>query len=126
MPRMTRDFLISFESSKDAKIAEDKLSNIYVDDGQKLFNQIDNRGKEIFVVMTYPNEIFKHSYIMINDEKLLLNEHVVFVAIKNGEHQNKGYAYYTHGLKKFVPPSNSHVSEIHDVVMKFFINILPQ
>ena len=47
MPRMTRDFLISFESSKDAKIAEDKLSNIYVDDGQKLFNQIDNRGKEI-------------------------------------------------------------------------------
>lgn len=126
MPRMTRDFLISFESSKDAKIAEDKLSNIYVDDGQKLFNQIDNRGKEIFVVMTYPNEIFKHSYIMINDEKLLLNEHVVFVAIKNGEHQNKGYAYYTNGLKKFVPPSNSHVSEIHDVVMKFFINILPQ
>ena len=59
MPRMTRDFLISFESSKDAQIAEDTLSNIYVDDGQKLFNQIDNRGKEIFVVMTYPNEIFK-------------------------------------------------------------------
>ena len=54
VPRMTRDFLVSFDSIEDAKAAQYKLSKILVDNKIKLFEGSDNRGKDIFVVLTYP------------------------------------------------------------------------
>ena len=55
-PRMTRDFLITFDSEYSAKLAEKKLKGILVNDNYRLFGEIDNRGKELFVVLTYPND----------------------------------------------------------------------
>ena len=86
----------------------------------KLFEEIDNRGKDIFVVLTYPSEITSSTMIYYSGEKLKLNEQVAFVAIKNGEHHSKGFAYFSDGVSKFAPPQGSHVSKIHNSVLKFF------
>ncbi len=120
MPRMTRDFLISFESNEEAKIAEEKLSSILVNSDLQLFGEIDNRGKDIFVVLTYPFEIKENSFIDVQGKRLMLLDKVVFVAVKNGEHHTKGYTYFSKGLSEFKPKSNSHVSKIHNTVLNYF------
>lgn len=120
VPRMTRDFLISFDNVDQAKRAEHQLSEIMVNSEVRLFEDIDNRGKDIFVVLTYPSEITKDTFVNIKGKALLLNELVTFVAIKNGEHQNKGFAFFTNGIAKYAPQQGSHVSEIHKTVLHFF------
>jgi len=120
VPRMTRDFLISFDNVDQAKRAEHQLSEIMVNNEVRLFEDIDNRGKDIFVVLTYPSEITKDTIVNIKGKALLLNELVTFVAIKNGEHQNKGFAFFTNGIAKYAPQQGSHVSEIHKTVLHFF------
>jgi hypothetical protein len=124
LPRMTRDFLIEFDNSEEAKLAESQLSQILVDNEIKLFGEIDNRGKDIFVVLTYPLEIIEKTAIHISGGELLLKDHLSFIAIKNGEHQSKGYSFFSKGVSKFAPPNGSHVSKIHNAVLQFFgINI---
>ena len=119
-PRMTRDFLISFESTKDALESEKILKDILVDKSKPLFGEVDNRGKDIFVVLTYPNEVNDDTYFNINNIKYQLKEFVSFVAIKNGEHQSKGFAYYSNNLRNNLPINNSHVSNIHNVIGDYF------
>ena len=119
-PRMTRDFLISFKTPKEAAIAKEKLSSITLRTEKKLFEEIDNRGKDIFVVLTYPFEITRDTYININGNEICLYDHVVFVAIKNGEHNSKGFSYFSKGLTKFRPEANSHVLNINKTVLNYF------
>jgi hypothetical protein len=120
IPRMTRDFLVSFDSIEQASLAEKQLSEILVDNEVKLFEEIDNRGQDIFVVLTYPSEITKDTMITALGKQLSLLDLVTFVAIKNGEHQSKGFAYFSDGISKYAPPQDSHVSKIHDTVLDFF------
>jgi hypothetical protein len=120
VPRMTRDFLVSFDTVEQAALAEEQLSAILVDNKVKFFEEIDNRGKDIFVVLTYPSEITKETSINISGKNLSLSELVTFVAIKNGEHQSKGFAYFSGGVSEFAPPQGSHVSTIHNTVLQFF------
>tara|TARA_B100000768_G_scaffold155656_1_gene152839 strand:+ start:7305 stop:8621 length:1317 start_codon:yes stop_codon:yes gene_type:complete len=120
VPRMTRDFLVTFNSIDEAARAESKLKEIYVDNKIHLFEEIDNRGKDLFVVLTYPHEIKEKTTINIEEKVLNLNEFTTFVAIKNGEHQEKGFAYFSGGVKKFAPTNYSHVSNIHNTVLSFF------
>ena len=119
-PRMTRDFLISFDDEMQARTAERQLSNILVDNKFKLFEEIDNRGKDIFVVLTYPKEINEKTILTHEKKALQLNNFVTFVAIKNGEHQSKGFAYFSKGILDYAPPEGSHVAKIHDSVLRFF------
>ena len=120
VPRMTRDFLISFDSTEEALKAEQQLSQILVNNELKLFEEIDNRGTDIFVILTYPSEITHETMISYSGNEVSLSDLVTFVAIKNGEHHSKGYAYFSNGISEFAPPSGSHVSKIHDSVLQFF------
>lgn len=120
IPRMTRDFLICFDSKEQAKNAEKKLANIKVNNQINLFEKIDNRGNDIFVVLTYPFEITNKTSIFLDEKKFLLKEFVSFVAIKNGEHQNKGFAFFSEGIRKYSPLDKSHVSEVHNTVLNYF------
>ncbi|MDC0387447.1 alkaline phosphatase family protein [Gammaproteobacteria bacterium] len=120
VPRMTRDFLVSFDNEEQALEAEQHLSKILVNHEVKLFEEIDNRGKDIFVVLTYPAEITDKTFISFSGEKLQLLDLVTFVAIKNGEHQSKGFAYFSDGVSEFAPPRGSHVAKIHKTVLQFF------
>lgn len=119
-PRMTRDFLITFDSEEKAIIAEKELSQILVDERIRLFEEIDNRGKDLFVVLTYPAEITEDTVVTISGKTFSLSKYVTFVAIKNGEHQSKGFAYFSKGIAKFAPPQGSHVSKIHKTVLDYF------
>lgn len=118
--RMTRDFLVSFDTEDQAVKGEEQLSKILVNNEVKLFDEIDNRGKDIFVVLTYPSEITNKTTISYSGKESQLSDLVTFVAIKNGEHQSKGFAYFSNGVSEFAPPQDSHVAKIHDVVLQFF------
>jgi hypothetical protein len=120
--RMTRDFLVSFNTKEQALRAEHQLSKILVNNKAKLFEEIDNRGKDIFIVLTYPLEITDKTMISYSGQELLLGKLVTFVAVKNGEHQSKGFAYFSEGLSGLSPPHGSHVSKIHNTVMQFFFD----
>jgi hypothetical protein len=85
-----------------------------------LFEEIDNRGKDIFVVLTYPSEITDKTMITYSGKESQLGNLVTFVAIKNGEHQSKGFAYFSDGVSEYAPPEGSHVSKIHNTVLQFF------
>ena len=120
VPRMTRDFLVSFDTEEQALKAEQQLSKILVNKEVKLFEEIDNRGQDIFVVLTYPSEITDKTMITYSGKVSKLCDLVTFVAIKNGEHQSKGFAYFPEGLSEFAPPHGSHVSKIHNNVLQYF------
>jgi len=120
VPRMTRDFLIIFKNTEDALDAEKKLNKVLVNNNEKLFKKIDNRGDTLFVVLTYSEEINDKIYFGFKEWTSPLSKYVTFVAIKNGEHQSKGFAYFSKGIMKFAPTPGSHVSKIHNTVLNFF------
>ena len=91
-PRMTRDFLIEFNNEEELKEAESKLSNIVSKDNTKIFEEIDNRGDDLFVTLTYPDDISDDFSIFVDkDEYKNFKDDIVFVAIKNGHHHTQGY-----------------------------------
>ncbi len=120
VPRMTRDFLVKFDSAEQALRAEQQLSKILVNNDVKLFEEIDNRGDELFVVLTYPSEITDKTMISYSGTERKLSGLVTFVAIKNGEHQSKGFAYFSESFSDFAPTEGCHVSRIHNTVLQFF------
>jgi len=90
-PRMSRDFLVTCDSPEQARLAADRLSSAVAADGIPLF-EVDNRGIDLFVMLTYPREIAKaFSYRVGSDAFTDLDADVAFVAIKNGEHNGIGY-----------------------------------
>lgn len=116
-PRMSRDFLVEFENENDSKYAEELLSDFKMKrDGIKLF-RLDNRGRDIFVELIYPNEILKDD-IFVTDKfdiqiKNLL-EKLSFVAIRNGEHNGTGYLItnFKHNLN-----SQIDITEVKDFIL---------
>ena len=61
---MTGDFLISFESDSDSINAYKILSKLRTNDNELVFNKIENRGKSIFLTLTYDKEVNNNIYIV--------------------------------------------------------------
>jgi hypothetical protein len=90
-PRMSRDFLVVCISAQEAIIAEQRLASATAADGIPLF-EVDNRGSDLFVTLTYPREIGPRFVFHIGaEEHLLSRDDTAFVALKNGEHSGIGY-----------------------------------
>jgi len=90
-PRMSRDFLIVCASAQEAARAEARLRAASHEDGTALF-EIENRGSDLFVSLSYPHEILPGSRFRVGESSFEgLFECVVFVALKNGEHNGLGY-----------------------------------
>jgi hypothetical protein len=120
-PRMTRDFLIEFDTENQAQDAHDVLALVTVDDGDiQLFGEIDNRGKSLFVTLSYPHEITSATTYCIGHQKLPLLPEVSFVAIKNGMHQDEGFAFFTPGFSPYAPNNLEHCSQIGFAIKKYF------
>ena len=64
---MTRDFLIEFEIESLALVAETQLKNITIDKKENLFGIIENRGKSLFITLTYPYEITDSNNVYLNN-----------------------------------------------------------
>ena len=119
-PRMTRDFEIKFASEADAMIAERQLSQVLIDGLDPMFGEIDNRGSSLFVVLTYPKEIAETTTISLLGRSHKALEYVTFVAIKNGAHNGKGYAFFSNGIEAFAPSDGAHVASLHACIESFF------
>ncbi len=121
LPRMTRDFLIEFENTHQALAAQNVLANVRVDDEDApLFGEIDNRGNSLFVTLTYAHEIKVSTNYYVGDLKHPLLPEVSFVAIKNGMHQEEGFAFFTPGVAKFAPADKAHVAELGKAIKNYF------
>ncbi len=120
-PRMTRDFLVQFEDQKQAQAAQDILAGVrVVDDNMPLFGEIDNRGHSLFVTLTYPLEITAKTQYQLRDRKAALLPEVSFVAIKNGMHQEEGFAFFTPGAARYAPADKAHVATLGTAIMCYF------
>ncbi len=90
-PRMSRDFLITFENQQEASKAEAELLSIKCPEGSEIF-YVDNRSTTLFVELQYAKEIKPNFELYKNSVPFMrFAEHVVFVALKNGEHNGIGY-----------------------------------
>jgi len=121
LPRMTRDFLLEFESAEDAEAAGDALGRIYVmPDRAPLFGEIDRRGDSLFVTLTYPHKLEDGAHIVLDGKPVDLVSQLAFVAIKNGMHQGEGYAFFTPGISGLAPADGAHVKNLHASVTGYF------
>ena len=122
LPRMSRDFEIIFENNLDLQNAKIILENIKTNKNNiKIFNEIEERNKSLFVTLTYPQEIKKDDIISNNNNlKLNLFNEVVFVAIKNGKHDSKGYVFCPQNSNYKTPEQSIHISKLHDMILSYF------
>lgn len=126
LPRMTRDFEIIFDNKKDLKSAKIIFQNIKTKKKNlEVFKEIEERDKSLFITLTHPNEIRKDDIIVINN-KLELNfyKEIVFVAIKNGMHDSKGYVFCSPNLKLELPNNPIKISKLHNIILSNFEDIL--
>lgn len=90
-PRMSRDFIVRCEDDHQAQVGAARLSLARASDGIPLF-EVDNRGTDLFVMLTYPREIGPGFTFGIGaDTYTGLDSRVAFVALKNGKHDGLGY-----------------------------------
>jgi hypothetical protein len=90
-PRMSRDFLVTFDDEQTARRGQTLLESAIGDDGIALFD-VDNRGRNLFVMLVYPNDVNTlEGYTVSNRHFGSLIDDVAFVAIKNGRHNGVGY-----------------------------------
>ena len=90
-PRMSRDFLVSFDDELTCLNAEKKLNSLELRNSN--FFEVDNRGKSLFVTLSYNKNICK-SDALSNIEKTIIHpifKRVSLVALKNGHHNEMGY-----------------------------------
>ena len=121
LTRMSRDFEINFKNNSDRDIAFNKLINLKEEKTQiNIFNEIDTRDKSLFVTLTYPIEVKNESVVIIDDIKIKLSDYFIFVAIKNGKHQAKGFAFFSNAIEKFIPNNNEHVKNIYNSIIRYF------
>ena len=122
LPRMTRDFEIIFDDDVNLINAKKILDKIKVKKNNiKVFSEIEERNKSLFITLTYPYEIKKDDQIIFDDEiNLNFYNEVVFVAIKNGMHDSKGYVFYSPNSSLKTPKEPVHVSKLHQMILSYF------
>lgn len=119
LPRMSRDFLIEFDSLENASKGEQILNSFVMDkDQSKVFN-VDNRGKSLFIELIYSSEIIEGdsiSSINTNLEIKNFKNLISFVAIKNGEHNGIGYFVYNPKKIKTSMPSKIELKDVRGII----------
>lgn len=119
--RMTRDFLVEFDNNQDTNDAFKKLSSLKDHIGNKLFEKLDRRNKSIFVTLTYPFEIKNKFEVNYENKQINLNKYISFVALKNGMHDGKGFAFTN--IENFIEHnSNLELKSFYNKIHKYFTN----
>lgn len=119
-PRMTRDFEFDCENEEDAQAAHAALKRVSLArDGLPLFNDVELRGHSVFATLTYPNEILPNDDALLDGRTIAgFGKSVDFVAIKNGMHSTRGYAFVSPNISAAsVPPQPVHVASLFGVTM---------
>ncbi len=90
---MSRDFFIKFKTKKDAINNLKLIKNIKTSKGEKIFSDLQVKGKDLFVTFGFSKEIKNQNLINKLNQNVKLSDFVDFVALKNGMHHAKGYLY---------------------------------
>ena len=115
-PRMTRDFLVIFKDDNDKNNAIQKLNKLNQINKKEIFS-FEDRNNSIFVTLKLHEEVHKNEQILTQDEKKIsIKDHIVFVALKNGMHNSKGYFYSTFGESEEV----NNITQIDKKIINFF------
>ena len=115
-PRMTRDFLVIFKDDNDKNNAIQKLNKLNKINKKEIFS-FEDRNNAIFVTLKLHEEVHKNEQILTQDEKKIsIKDHIVFVALKNGMHNSKGYFYSTFGESEEV----NNITQIDKKIINFF------
>ena len=120
-PRMSRDFLIEFDDLDSSKKCLSILENIKTDNKENIFDEIDYRGKSIFVTLTYSKLIDQEIFISFKNIRYKFYNLVDFVAIKNGIHDEKGYLFCSNKVEKYIPKKDLNVRDMHNIILDYFI-----
>ena len=113
-PRMTRDFLITFKNNIDKNQTIKKFYELNRINKETVFS-FEDRNNSLFVTLSIQREIKKNDQILIDGQKkIMINDYVVFVALKNGMHDQKGYFYTTSDLKI------DNIKEMNQQIINFF------
>ncbi len=113
-PRMSRDFVLVCADAAEAGVAARRLTAARDEAGEPLF-EVDNRGTDLFVMLTYPHEIRPATRFMVeNDHYDDLYRHTAFVAIKNGQHNGVGYFADT-GVRRAPDPAGGEVFPLREI-----------
>ncbi|MDB9766692.1 hypothetical protein OAB39_03140 [Amylibacter sp.] len=120
--RMTRDFDLKFLNETTAKNAQKILENVVMEkDSLPIFSDYEIRGSNLFVSLSYPNEITNNDNIKLNNRTYTnFLSHVAFVAIKNGMHSERGYCYFSDNCSIKLPQENVHVADVFHMIKECF------
>ena len=89
--RMSRDFIVHCDSQESAAAADSLLRSVVHESGVPLF-EVDNRGLDLFVMLTWPRDIEANFVYSVGGRRVQgFRGDAAFVAIKNGEHNGLGY-----------------------------------
>ena len=119
LPRMSRDFLIEFNSEENASKGEQILNSFVMDKDQLKVFKVDNRGKSLFIVLIYSSEITEGDSISSTTTNLIIKNFknlISFVAIKNGEHNGVGYFVYDPKKINTPIPSTIQLKEVRGII----------
>lgn len=119
LPRMTRDFEVVFADAAQAQLAAEMLQGVRMERDQlPLFGDIENRGASLFVTLTYPTEILPtDNAVFAGGVVPGLLQHVAFVAIKNGMHSPKGFAFFSPAALASPPAAPVHVAALFQLTL---------
>jgi hypothetical protein len=119
IPRMSRDFLIKFDSEQNALEGEQVLNSLIVEKDQSKVFSVDNRGDSLFIELIYSSEIFDSDSIRSSTNDITIKNFknlISFVAIKNGEHNGIGYFVYDPNKVKTPIPSMIKLTEVRGII----------
>ena len=115
-PRMTRDFLVIFKDDNEKNSAIQKLNKLNQVNKKEIFS-FEDRNNSIFVTLKLHEEVHKNEQILTQDEKKIsIKDHIVFVALKNGMHNSKGYFYSTFDEGEEI----NNITQIDKKIINFF------
>lgn len=120
LPRMTRDFDVEFADTAQAKAAARMLSGVTLErTGKPLFGELDVRQRSLFATLTYPDEILPDDVALTADGLRVedFGRSVRFVAIKNGMHSSRGYAFVTPSVKVDLPEEAVSVARLFELTL---------
>jgi hypothetical protein len=116
---MSRDFILHFKNRELAADSFKKIKIMKDNFNLNLFGDIEIKENKLFVSLIYNQEI-KNQFIKIKEKKILLNDFVSFVAIKNGMHSGKGFFYTNNKFQTFKQNEKIKLNKIKDYIFEFF------
>ena len=119
LPRMSRDFLIEFNSVENASKGEQILNSFVMDKDRLTVFNVDNRGKSLFIELIYSSEVTEGDSISSTTTNLVIKNFknlISFVAIKNGEHNGIGYFVYDPKKVNTPIPSTIQLKEVRKII----------